>query len=158
MPRFGDCKPWLGSAAPTPNPRVHRQTPHCEERSEKLAGYAGRAFRVHDREEIVLDEISLVPRFTCEAAEPILEGRQRAHPPSKVDGAPPEHRRYVEPRQSWVNGEGEPAKHRECTKGQVQNEDTLGRKLIEHVALPNGSAFSGVRRSAGQPREYPEGT
>ena len=90
----------------------------------------------------MLDEVSLVPRFTCEAAEPILEGRQRAHPPSKVDSAPPEHRRYVEPRQSWVNGEGEPAKHREGSKGQMQNEDTLGRKLIEHLALPNGSGFS----------------
>jgi hypothetical protein len=54
----------------------------------------------------------------------------------------------VEPRKSRVSGEGEPAKHREGTKGQVQNEDSFGRKLIEHVVLPDGSAFSGWLRFA----------
>ena len=65
----------------------------------------------------MLDEVSLVPRFAGETTKPILERRKRAHPPSKVDNTPPEHRRYVEPGQAWVGWEGEPAEHHEGTKG-----------------------------------------
>ena len=76
-------------------------------------------------EDVVLDEAGLVTHRPASVAEPVLEGRQGAHPTGEFDECSPEKGGGVYPRTAFPSDHQEPSQYSEQNEGKMRHDNQV---------------------------------
>jgi hypothetical protein len=123
----------------------HVQQQYAE--SERDLESAGEPGRVDDCRDVVSDEIALVAAPAAELTERRFQRCQRAEHAEKFDQRPPDDGRQMQPHESGPPQHEKAAQNHENDKGQVDDQDQIGGKTVEHCY--ETSRLTGVGRIDG---------
>lgn len=112
--------------------------------------------RIEQRNDVMIDESTLVTGLAAGAPQPVLERCERTNPTGVFDQDAPNRRRYVKPRKP------RPAEHEHCARDdedherEMDGDDRIGKMMVAHISVGPTPTFRlpGFLRRFGYPANH----